>query len=1650
MFAQNEVKRANHWYYATNIALDFTCAPPTDVPGCQLGSSECATTMSTANGDLLFYSDGVRVWDRNNNLMPNGSGLAGSTSTVQGALAVPHPGNPNRYFLFTAGSSIEDMGLVGLNYSEIDMTLNAGNGDVVVATKNTFLFSPNEEKLTAVRNASNTGYWVTAQEKSGNSWYTYEVTAAGVNPTPVISVTGPNARVDNSLMAKFSPDGNWLATQNGCQGGSNAAVTVYKFNNATGVIDYAWSDCGTPGFKMEFSPNSTKLYAGATRIYQYDLSAGGGTGVGNDTTAVKASRTEVSTATRQGNVGMQLGPDCKLYIATREFGFGGSSYIGAFNNPNEAGAACNIQPNIFTPTNGSISSIGHFPNFVTSFFENPCNDSIEVELTPNDTVICAGESITLEAFVDNPCAYTITWNTGDVGLGPHMKTPAATTTYQIIVSNATNSDTADVTVVVGGGNAGNDTAFQVCASTVDLDANKTANSDIGGGWFDASYVPTTSNVTLTTGLNTFYYILGSGPCGDTAVYDVTRVSGGSATLFGNDTTICGNSYVLDLSQPNTTYEWSDGSTADTLLISTSGLYWAETTNTVSGCIIRDSITITLNTPGNAGRDTAVFKCEETIDLFDALEAGYTTGGTWFDAGFVAQTMPLTTATAVAGDYYYIVGSGACSDTATIGLSLSNLTLDLGNDTTICDPTLVLRATTANVTYLWNDGSMEDTLLVNTSGLYWAEITDITSSCSFRDSITITLVSTVDAGRDTAVVKCEETIDLFDALEAGYTTGGTWFDAGFVSQAMPLTTATAVTGNYYYIVGSGSCTDTATVGLSISVLTADIGNDTAICDNQYVLDAFTTDVTYLWNDASTTDTLLVTTSGVYSVTITDTNTGCQASDTTTITLASSVNAGSDSTAYFCYDSLDLTPYLGAHSVGGNWFNASFTGVTMPLSTADGAGNYYYIVGSGTCADTAQINVINYTYNLNLGPDTSLCANISYTIQLQTAGVSSFLWDDGDVTSSNQIASPDTLYWVDVEDSLTGCVFRDSLIIQFIEVAAGRDTFATVCENTTVDLNTYLVDNNSTGTWLGPSNAGITMPFNFQLADSGIYKHVVSNGNCTDTAFITVQVVAAFAGADTSWTTCNDSIYDLNTTLVADAPTGGIWLDDQFNPSSNNVITQNGLNRFYYVINVGSCTDTSTYDITSVYSGSNSFLGNDTSLCETETIQLSAPANPNFTYLWSTGNTTNTETATFPDSIYWLDITDTASGCTFTDSVLISFNQVLDAGLDTTVVFCNDTLVDLSAYLRNNQSTNGTWLDDNDLPVTMPQNINASNAGVFKFILTDGACSDTAFITISHSNTVNFSLGNDTALCENESLTLAVNLPGYDILWNSGSMQNTEVVNQPGGQVSVTLTNQQSGCVISDSIQVTFDVIPDLGNDSLLFVCSSEQVNLFDALPQGVDQSGTWTNSGDAVLLMPIDPFEDTYKYTLQNGACLDSVNVTIQLINTSSDFSYFPEEDIFTNDIVSFQALSGTNDTYQWLIDGVPVSNDIQFENGFDNPGEYIICLAVDLSNCVDTTCTEITVGERLNVFVPSSFSPNNDGINDEFTPIIQGDYESYEFTIYNQWGQEIFTTNKKDQVWRGMFKYELVPVGVYVWKINYKETGGVTNKSIHGHVTVVR
>ena len=366
-----------NWYFGNHAALNFSGGSPVVLSNSAMATSEGCSSISDNAGNLLFYTDGVSVYNSNNAIMPNGSGLLGHESSTQSALIVKKPSSSNLYYIFTtdAGNYVDPPNN-GLHFSEVDMTLDGGLGDIVAATKNTVLLDSASEKLCGVKNANGNDIWVMAHGWNDSTFYAYLVTAAGVNMTPVTTAIGAahTGNDENSLgQMKFSPQGDHLALAVYYDG----FYQLFDFNNSTAVVSnplyFISQQHPISCYGVEFSPDGSRLYVNTLyfdSLYQYNLLAG-------SPAAILASATRIGSISAPTAGSMQLAPDGKIYVAqTNGSTSSGSPYLSRINSPNTLGIGCNYVNNAVNL--GTGRSVYGLPCIVASYLTTGIN-TIDVE-----------------------------------------------------------------------------------------------------------------------------------------------------------------------------------------------------------------------------------------------------------------------------------------------------------------------------------------------------------------------------------------------------------------------------------------------------------------------------------------------------------------------------------------------------------------------------------------------------------------------------------------------------------------------------------------------------------------------------------------------------------------------------------------------------------------------------------------------------------------------------------------------------------------------------------------------------------------------------------------------------------------------------------------------------------------------------------------------------------------------------------------------------------------------------------------------------------------------------------------------------------------------------------------------------------------------
>ena len=334
----NAQDETSYWYFGANAGISFIEGEPIVRLNGALNVWEGCASISTSSGDLLFYTDGIHVYDSSHKEMPNGYGLLGDPSSAQSSLVIPKPNDDPKFYIFTIDDIDSGGGFQGLNFTLVDMTLNDSLGDVVATEKNVNLTQPLCEKLTAVGHINGIDTWVITQKWGTNNFYTYLVTDQGVDTIPIISssgveVGGPGTGIDVAKgYMKVSHDGNKIAKANA----GLRMIEIFDFDNSTGIISNGFSDddLGGEPYGIEFSTNNRFLYVSSWKsnpgmfLYQYDLDAG-------SHEDVKNSRITISS---ELNGALQLAPDNRIYVANAQ-----SKYLSRINEPNKLGENCDFE-----------------------------------------------------------------------------------------------------------------------------------------------------------------------------------------------------------------------------------------------------------------------------------------------------------------------------------------------------------------------------------------------------------------------------------------------------------------------------------------------------------------------------------------------------------------------------------------------------------------------------------------------------------------------------------------------------------------------------------------------------------------------------------------------------------------------------------------------------------------------------------------------------------------------------------------------------------------------------------------------------------------------------------------------------------------------------------------------------------------------------------------------------------------------------------------------------------------------------------------------------------------------------------------------------------------------------------------------------------
>lgn len=441
--AQNEFSK---WIFGSAVGLDFSSNPPTQFTvSSAFGPSSEAGTISDNAGNLLFYTNGFGVFNKNQAVMANGGNL-GIVSCLE---VVKQPGNNNLYYIFTSANT----GWV--KYSIVDMSLAAGLGSVTVLNTNLYLAGTN--KLVTARHCNGKDVWLISHDYNSNQFRSYLLNSSGLSLTPVISSVGPTINSPGAAggIMQISPNGKLLAMAQGSNSVpgplGTAGFYLFNFDAATGSVTNAFqlAQINAAG-GVEFTADGKKLF-GLTGInssnltsalFQWDLCA--------------ATNQAIAASMYSLSLGNYLAGDIrraingKIYI-TYSPSFAPGYSISVINTPTATGAAMNFV--LGGQSTGTAMPNGGFPNYINTYVKPNIQFTADQNCqhirfngpTPTFTGGCSPNAYPINAYL---------WDFGEPASG------AANTSTAVSPSHSYSTTGSYTVKLIVYSNCTNDTVYQ--------------------------------------------------------------------------------------------------------------------------------------------------------------------------------------------------------------------------------------------------------------------------------------------------------------------------------------------------------------------------------------------------------------------------------------------------------------------------------------------------------------------------------------------------------------------------------------------------------------------------------------------------------------------------------------------------------------------------------------------------------------------------------------------------------------------------------------------------------------------------------------------------------------------------------------------------------------------------------------------------------------------------------------------------------------------------------------------------------------------------------------------------------------------------------------------------------------------------------------
>ena len=1113
----------------------------------------------------------------------------------------------------------------------------------------------------------------------------------------------------------------------------------------------------------------------------------------------------------------------------------------------------------------------------------------------------------------------------------------------------------------------------------------------------------------------------------------------------------GETVQLDVTgSPTHTYTWTPATNIDNVNSQTPNVWPSVTTtytvtyNDYCGNPQTDDVLVIVRPPAqpNLGNDTTICQANQIT-----LDAGTYASYLWSTTATTSQTETYTGA----GTYSVTVtNSDGCTGIDDIVVSEHTPPLiSAGADASVCAGGTASLTATGTGTYVWNTTETTQSISVSPSvnTTYTVTLTDI-NTCTNSDDVVVSIGTSLNADAGNNVTICDGESTILTA------SGGVNYNWNTLDVTQSITVSPSVNTTYTVTVDDGAgCTGTATVNVDVnSSPTVDAGLLQSVCNGENISLTASGATSYIWSTTETTTSINITPSTTSYYYVTGTTGTCSHIDSVLVTLnpTPAIDAGNDAT--ICTGG---TASLTASGVGTYLWNTTETTQSINVSPITNTTYTVTLTDANNCS-SSDIVVVNVGSSIiaSAGNDTSIC--LGNTVLLTANGGTSYLWNNGETTQIISVSpTVHTSYSVTVSDG-TSCTGVDDIDVDVnslpvIDAGVNQST----CEGSAVILTATGGANYIWSSGLNTATINIS-----PTASQYYYVTGTDINNCSNIDSVLVNInslpivnlgndISICQGGNVSLSVSNSGSYFWSTNETTQS------ID--VSPTSN---TQYSIT----VTDANNCTASDDINI-DVTGSINITTSADTTACIGNNVSLSAYGGVN--YQWSTGdNSQSISVATTSSSIYYYVTVDDGSNCSGIDSVLVNSyaNPNVDAGTNQQI--CGGGLVFLNATGANQYIwSNGVTTSNNNVAPTATTTYIVTGTDM-------NGCSSSDNVTVSVIGDISMTISHSPSIvCPGEQVIITTNIvggtPPYTIYLDDGTVVSPPLIMIPEQTTVITMTAVSSSCNSSvsatDTIKVLDVPVPTFTSD-ITDGCVPLSVAFNNTNTEtGLSYKWNFGNYGNNISYVknPVQTyfesgiFDVTLTLTTADN-CKSSTTITNMINAFPKPIAKFyadpPVVSVIKTEI-SFFNLSIDNYNNYWAFGDGDSSLLVNPSHNY-NPnylGDFVVELVVESDRgCKDTVRSIIKVEDVATMYVPTGFTPDNDGINDMFIVKASGvDMDDFSMNIYDRWGEIIYTFNDIYSGWDGKIKGKTVESGVYTWLVVYKDFTGVQyTKS--GAVTVIR